>query len=61
MTTTQTPPAKRLYSLMTTGPEGGWNRHQWLTTENDARKYAERYAMSGDLLTGPRGETLHRY
>lgn len=52
---------KRFYSLMTTGPEGGWYRHQWLTTEENARKYAERYAMSGDILTGPRGETLHRY
>lgn len=52
---------KRLYSLITTGPDGGWVRHHWRTTETEARRYAERYACFGDLLVGPRGETLHRY
>lgn len=52
---------KRLYSLITTGPEGGWVRHHWRTTEADAIRYAERYACSGDLLVGPTGTTIVRY
>ena len=51
---------KRLYTLWAT-EGGGYIRHHWRTTEADAAKYATRYALPGDLLTGPRGETLVRF
>lgn len=57
-TTTQS--TKRLYTLLSTD-DGGYIRHHWRTTEADAIRYAERYACPGDLLVGPRGETLIRY
>ena len=49
------------YTLMAGGADGGWTRHAWMASPTVARLYADRYALPGDLLVGPGGETLHRY
>ena len=50
------------YKLMAGGPDGGWIRHHWNCTEDDALRFVERVGyMVGDRLVDGTGRTIRTY
>jgi hypothetical protein len=53
---------RRIYTLLTFDDDGcAYTKFSWLTTREDAERYAAHEADFMDILVGPRGETLQRY